>query len=341
MSVGFLRYYGGGEHGAKLRSMFAVASMYNLDFFQFSPRDVNVEDKTINGLFWNRETRTTVRRVVPYPDIVDDQFSFRSKDRELFQELKQHCYMTYMPLGRKSTVFEKIDATRFSKYLIRTDYFKESIVIGMMVGEKYIIKPDNGGRGADVYKLEKKSGDTFSLHFADTDRFISFDELKQEFFEKFETNYIVQPFLDSTTVEKNPFDIRMHLRRGKDGLWDTHLIYPRIGSSAGIVSNVATGGAVSLNYKAFLRQQFGEDSQRISSEIQHIAEKFPNALQKHYKKLIDSLALDVGIDRSRGNELKFFEVNTYPGVQTYPFHSSEASIQFYIHLLELKRDGKL
>ncbi|MCL2235051.1 MAG: YheC/YheD family protein [Defluviitaleaceae bacterium] len=341
MSVGFLRYYNKSQPGAKLRSMFAVASMYNLDFFHFSPENVNTEAKTINGMFWSKEMVEYVRKEVPYPDIVDDQFNFRSKDRELYLELKEHCYLTYMPLGTKSAVFRKIDTTDFSKYLIKTYHFRDMDVANMLVGEKYIIKPDNGGRGENIYKLERISQDAFDLHFAGETRQMTLEELAQEYFDLFETRYIAQPFLDSTTIEKNPFDIRMHLRRGREGKWDTHLIYPRIGSSAGVVSNVATGGAVSLNHKSFLQQQFGDDWKRIFDELKHIADVFPKTLQKKYKKLIDSLALDVGIDRARGNELKFFEVNTYPGVQTYPYHSSEASIHFYMHLLNLKKEGKL
>ena len=341
MSVGYLRYYNKKNPGPKLRAMFAVASMYDIDFFHFSPKDVDVEKKLINGLFWDKESSKYIRKEVPYPDIVDDQFSFRNKDKEMYKELSSHCYMTYMPLGTKTGVFKKIDTTPFSKYLIKTHHFRDMDMEGILVGEKFIVKPDNGGRGENVYKLEKVEEDKFSLHYASEEKFFTFDQLKENFFETFKTRYIMQPFLDSTTIEKNPFDIRMHIRRGKKGLWDTHLIYPRIGSSAGIVSNVATGGAVSLNHKAFLKQQFGSDWERIYKELDFIAETFPGTLQKKYKKLIDSLALDVGIDRARGNELKFFEVNTYPGVQTYPFHSSEASVQFYLYLLNRKKEGKL
>ncbi|MCL2855891.1 MAG: YheC/YheD family protein [Defluviitaleaceae bacterium] len=344
MSVGFLRYYNSSSPKAKLRSMFAVASMYDLDFFQFEPKDINVEDKTINGLFWDKETHSYVRKVVPYPEIVDDQYNFRTKDKELFEELKQHCYLTFTGLGGKTAIYNRIKKSSFAKYVIETTYFRDMDELGiknMAAGEAVIIKPNDGGRGENIYKLQKNADSTFTLRFEEGEKVLIFEDLKEEYFELFKTKYIVQPFIDSSTIEGNPFDIRLHLRRGHEGKWDTRLNYARIGSSSGIVSNVATGGAVAMGLNTFLKQQFGDSWRPIYNEIQQIAKTFPRVYQRNHKKLIDSFAMDVAVDRSRNNELKFFEVNTYPGMQTYPFQSSEASIPFYLHLLQLKKEGKL
>ena len=346
MSVGFLRYYApsfDNKPGLKLRTMFAVAQLYDLDFFQFSPKDVDVEKKVINGLFWDAETESYVRRETPYPDIVDDQFSFRRKDPELYDELKEHCYMTFMPLGRKTQIFNRIAKTDFAKYLIETHHFKDIEDIDSMLGEgkAVIIKPNNGGRGNDIFKLHKNEDNTYSLKTGEVTTNLTLDELKSEYYSKFEERFIVQPFVDSLTDNGNPFDIRMHLRRAKDGKWSFALVYPRIGSSKGIISNVAKGGTISYDVKSFLKQEIGDDWTRISKELYHLAKKFPAAIQSFYRKRIDSLALDVAIHRSNGNEMKFFEVNTYPGVTHSPFESSEASIQFYRYLLNRKEEGKL
>jgi len=341
MSVGYLRYYSGNV-GIKARTMLAVANLYDFDFFIFSPKDVNIKNKTINGLFWDNDLKKRVRKETPYPDIIDDQYNFKRKDPEIYEELSKYSYLIYMPIGRKSQVFDKLKDTLLSKYLIESYKFDGIKIDEVLDKHKTIIlKPNNSGRGLGIYKLTKKSKNSYYLQFEHKDRKLSADEFINEYYEEFKPNYIVQPFINSVTETGNPFDIRVHLRRANEGKWSLALLYPRIGSAKGVVSNVARGGYVSTDIKSFLECEIGDNWKHVHEELIHISNTIPDVLQGKHKKIIDALAVDVAINKSNNNELKFFEINTYPGVMTYPFESSEASVQFYLYLMELKRDGKL
>lgn len=339
MKVGYLRY---GKPGVRARCMFALANQYDIDFFYFSPQDVDIEKKNINGLYWDKNAKKYVVRETSYPDIIDDHFAFRRKDKDKYNELSKYCFMTYVPIGLKSTIYEKIENSIFARYLIETYHYID-VNINEMLNKytKLIIKPNNGGRGNDIYKLSKENDDTCYLHYGDTGKTLTIEEFNVEYSDELKSRFIVQPYINSITTAGNPFDIRIHVRKGKKGKWTLVLIYPRIGSIKGVVSNVAKGGSTSNNIKGFLQSEFDDDWKRIYEELNHISKSLPDIMQSGSKKIIDSLGIDVGINRDNNNELKFFEVNTGPGVITYPFQTAEASIQYYIYLMELLKNKKL
>jgi UDP-N-acetylmuramoyl-tripeptide--D-alanyl-D-alanine ligase len=162
-------------------------------------------------------------------------------------------------------------------------------------------------------------------------------KFKNEYARDFkEQDYIVQPYVNSTTKEGNPFDIRIHVARGRGGKWDLVLCYALVGNKDGIVSNYTKGSGRYPNLPGFLELQFGEDWKNINKEIWRIIKTFPPELQKKRPKPIERITIDAAINRDNNNEIKFFEVDTEPNLTFWHFETAEASMHFYMYLLDMK-----
>ena len=158
------------------------------------------------------------------------------------------------------------------------------------------------------------------------------DELKAFYAEHFSAlKYVLQPYIISRTHLGNPFDIRIHTRRGAGGKFKV-LPYPRIGNEKGVVSNVGSGG-YTMRLDVFLKNEFGKDSEIVYNKIMELGNNFPEYYQSFFKTPLFDVGIDVGIQK-RGNsyELKIFEVNTYCGGSFVRVEDAITRFEYFYYL---------
>ena len=332
MKIGFLRFE---EYpGPRTRYLSLYANFYDVDFFYFTPSRIDVERKIIKGLYFDKDAKSFIEKETAYPDVIDDAPMFRYRYPELFNELLESGVFWFPPLGGKRKMYDVIKAGGHSKYLIETYNYQDIDIREML--QKHgalILKPNRSGQGQNIYKL-KFDEELFHLHFEHNTETLSPEEFKSFTEAKFNNTWLVQNFIDSTTSQGNPFDVRVNTRRGKDGAWALKKMFIRIGNVNGVVSNIARGGSIGYYVDKFLEYEFGSDWKRIYSELISISRVLPDVLQKGYDYLLDDLGFDVGINRANGNELKFFEVNTGTDPITYNIEAHEARFYYYLYLLD-------
>ena len=331
-SIGFCRQSADLNSEPNARCMFALASQYNICFFYFTPKAIDVKRKTIQGIFW--ENGEYVEKETAYPDIVDDHFNgeFKSKYLEVYNELSQSCYLIYKYLGSKAKIHKYLAKSGLANYLIETYNYENANIDELIDNYKQIIiKPNNGSKGNNIYRLGKEN-DLYILQIDDMQHQLTIEDFKSEYSARFTSDYIVQPYIKSVTNAGNPFDIRIDVRRGKDGKWTMLKMYPRIGNKKLITSNLAQGGYIA-DIKDFLRSEFGDNDKKVYNELVEISKNLPSIIQKNYSREIDSLGIDVGVNRIN-NELKFFEINSFPGNKYFYFEAAEVKIQYYEYLIK-------
>ncbi|MCL2678308.1 MAG: YheC/YheD family protein [Clostridiales bacterium] len=330
MKIGFLRYEK--DPPVMARYLFALASRYGAEFFCFRPESVDVKNKKITGTFL--EKGGYVERETEYPDVIDDVYSFNRKHKDLYEHLEKFCVFTFTNLGGKIKVDAILRENREAeRYLIETFQYKD-VDIGDVLQKykKVIIKPVRGKPGRSVYRLHKEGG-AYALQLRDEICRLSPAQFNEYYAKCFCDSYLVQRYVSSRTNAGNPFDLRIHVRRGEDGEWVLVKIYPRIGNVNQIVSNLAQGGSAG-DIKEFLFEEFGSDWKKYYDELVTLSVTIPQLMQNKYDKMIDALGIDVGIDRENENELKIFEVNTFPGAKNFPFEVAEVMMQYYLFLGE-------
>jgi len=326
--------------GALDRARFALAEFLNVKFFCFDINDIDLEKKEINGLFYNREEEKYERRVTKYPNLVDYRLAncFEKKHEDAFNSIKETSYIVQNKnIGSKNQVNKKIEASKFAKNRIETYPYDSSKIRELLSKHgTLILKPSTGSNGRGIYKLTAKSEDVYTLHYLEQSQEISHNDCINKFEAEFEESYIMQEYIDSTTRDGIPIDIRLNVARGLNGKFRTTVLYCRYGSKEYIGTNMGKAArSVSKDVRSNLKWHFGDDNgQKLYDDLKEFEKGFPDEFQKKTSFLIAELCFDIGINRAT-NTLHIFEVGVSPGTSAIipPYELAEQNVGFYKYLL--------
>jgi len=286
--------------------------MYGIELFHFTEDDIDFNNKVILGEFWDVGKGHFVKKVTPFPHIVQD-IRFQTAPEVRPKLMENGVLVMHVPLENKfkqDKILRESPMAEIKKYLIETFNYDEADPLELV--NKYkeiIIKPLNAAFGKGVYKLSKlENEDTYRLHYEHEAKEISSEDFKKydEIFRN--KQYIVQEYVDSRTNKGHPFDIKAHLIRTVDGSWKNLGNLPRIGSELGVVSNTDTGGNTLGKSDRFLEEEFGENWLEVKQEMETLIDILPKALQLGYDRTLTTLGLDIGVNR-KTRMPKLFEVN--------------------------------
>jgi len=328
LRIGFLGYQT--RPTARARCLFALASLYDVEFFYFSPECVDMENRRINATFSRKGEY--YRREVDYPDIIDDVAGLDTTHKELYNHLRANSLLTYTPLGGKSEVYDILQASEESlKYCVETFSYEQVDIDDILDRyKKVIIKPIFSNKGVNIYRLRKENR-YYMLELLDKEYKLSPEQYKEQYARIFTGSYIVQRYIHSRTNAGCQFDIRVDVRRGRDAKWQVVKVYPQIGVAGVVNSNIVRGGTTT-EIEYFLPYEFGENWENVYRGLLRLGREIPPVIQRNYDRLIDAVGIDVGIDRWNNNELKIFEVNTNPWALPFQFEAAESSLHYYQYL---------
>ena len=301
-------------------SMMLLASHFDVELFLFSSAGVNTENRTVEGLFV--EDGKQFYKTVPFPPITDN--GVVGLNRTIREMGKTSVLVNPLPKPGKLKDYEDILGGPFAHMLIPTTTAKTFDDITAVISEhgSAIVKSTKGSGGHSIHKIFRdENADGFKVH-KDHEITEMTREQADEYFNGLfsERVYIAQPFLRSVTNFDEPCDVRVHCRRGSGGKWFTDLI-PRIGSKAGIVSNVHSGGYC-MNPIPFFKREFGDNYKAVNDALMAFGRGFCEYYQSLYPKYVtSSVGVDVGITRTAtggGFKLWIFEVNNYLGDYPIP-----------------------
>jgi len=328
LKVGCLRF--ANNPYPRMRSLSLLANSFCEEIFYFTPEKINTHKKTIFGQFYDVATEKFVEKETAYPYVIDDHGYFLAQYPDLYNELSQSCLFCYPRLQSKKKVYNVLQEGGYSQYLIDThDYTLDIDIDGLL--DKHgslILKPNRSSQVNDVYKLYREGGFYYLQLESKVER-LTRAEFVDRYTAKFLDGYLVQNYVKSVTNQGNPFNIKISVRRGKDGKWAMAKLFVRIGDVNGIVSHIQTGSGSIAFVSKLLPVEFGEHGKAIYSELLKIAKELPNTLQAGYSSLLDDLSIGVGIDRADDNHLKIFDIN----IETDPLSSDADVLEARYHYL--------
>ena len=328
----------------------------NVEVFYFCASRVNIAERTIRGTFYSIETDTFFEKQTTFPNSIykeparaADDILYLGKSANHIDRLKEsdrvvHRYIqkiipsTHVIMGNKTAIYRVMEK-HCPKYLIETYNWEDKTIETHLDKHKVVIlKPTASSGGRNIYKLSKNDKDMYVLQLDGTTEYYDRKSFFNLFSKKFNDNkYIVQPYILSMTEDGHPFDIRINVFRGRDGkLSSSHKeIFIRKGAQGNVASNVARGGDLIVEYEDFLKNEFGDQFQKIYDEIIDISENLLYEVQKGYPNfLLGSAGFDVGINRANGNELKIFEINRSPHIPTDVYLRNEVRYNYCLYLAE-------
>lgn len=324
--------------------MFLMAAHFNIELLFFEPQDIDFENKTVKAL--TMKDGKVIQKVAPLPKIIDNDIMMsRGETAPIMNRLKEYCYLI-RPIGGmgKQKFFNALSKDgRFNEFLITT-YTVASFENLSDLLEQYgdvVLKPGNGVGGGGVFRVKIDDGNYVVTTKTQTTTLKNPEELLKLYNDNFtQKAYLLQPYVTSRTRQGNPFDIRIHARRGAEGKFKTFL-YPRIGNADGVISNVVAGG-FTMKLENFLPAEFGDDWKKVYNQLMDLADRFPDYYQSFYNDTIFDIGIDVGIQK-RGDvyELKLFEAYIQPGFTLIRNEVAVTNFEYYRYIDKRLREGSL
>lgn len=310
----FLQYYGNSK---------------NILVFVFYPDRVNWKTNRVQGFQYDPAIKKWVMKWFPLPQYVYDRCFYSSAKtysmyKPYVERLKQHTGITFLGVGLKGKwdVYQILSIdSNFQNYLPTTEIYTNSQQLFNWLDKfPVILKPLGGSHGAGVVKITSQNNRYHIIGRNLRNQMIekSFDH-KSQFLTWVRSfihgrKFIIQQFIDLTTSDHQPYDIRVFLQKNSKDQWETLGKVARIGSGLSVTSNLHGGGQVE-DTVTLLEREFGKTkASEILNKIDHLATTLPSHIEARHGRLFE-LGLDVGIDR-QGN-VWIIEVNSKPGRKVF------------------------
>lgn len=316
----------------------AVAKLYNANFCFFSYADMNFETKQVKvNMYLNGQWTKKILSYKKDIHVIYDRLKKRgyTKFLQVYKELEHIPFNDSLRGGtaNKQKIYQFLKETEFgSNYLIDYKEVTDSNSVKEFI-EKYghiILKPISGTLGNGIYTI-KQNENGYIIQRDNEENIVQEKDLKDELLNIMQgKKYIVQQFILSRTEDEQPFDIRIHMMRGKNEKWNFVNIYPRIGVNPVRINSTSQGGYIGA-VSGFLNRQYREKGVSIHKELKKMALECILHLEKFYAKKLFEVGLDVAIDKQ--GKIFFIEANTnQPGVIYYHFDLAKCAIPYCIDL---------
>lgn len=301
-----------------------VGKKKQLQVIIFNPMDVNWKTRTVVG--WMVGSSQRFEKVIhPLPKLIYDRCHYRTRDdflkyRPFVTRLMNDPQIRFIgrPLKGKYQTYELLKHCRsIQDYLPETVRYDSNETIYKMLHKHHTIcmKPNGGSHGRGVIKISLNNGQFFVQGRTHDNRNFHVNIMNKNRFDRWikqfvkDTRYIIQPYLELTTPNGRPFDVRILVQKNEHLAWMTTGAAVRVGPSHTITSNLH-GGGKAFPLRTFLEKHFADSVQTILSDIKTIAYHIPSFIEQNHGPLVE-LGLDVGVDRQA--HVWLLEVNSKPG----------------------------
>lgn len=324
------------KNPTRMATALAIAcKTQGIDLLYFHPSDVDILKGKVHGKVyienkWNKIT-------TDIPKFVDvNHFCYRKRYKEVMDFLGKSTRLSESNLNRVNKMKLQNALKKDKEYahlVIPTKRITDFNSIGHSL-DKYkiiVLKPIGGSFGDNIYICEKKDADCYRLKFKNTEKILTLDEFKIYYEDNIEGNrYIIQKYIDSSTVQGNPFDCRICVEKNGDGEWVLAKKFIRIGIGQKAVSNISKGGGVSATVP-FLKFNFGDKWREVENKLMAVAVTLPKKIEQLRDYSLMTMGIDIGIDK-QGN-VYVFEVNSSPGTSQSAYETSLYRSQYYKYVL--------
>jgi hypothetical protein len=309
-----------------------LAESCGLECYRFLPTKIHPLTLQVTGKKFISQTKSWVNNEFPIPAIIYDRCFYGDDDHSkqsipIVSWLKTRADITFLGYGlpNKLELYEVLKSTVLSAYLPVTQSASDSNILlnELTTKKRIILKPINGSQGNGIYYL-KKNNKSFHVKTEKHKNIISRifpNETKlikwlQPLISK--RQYLMQPYLELSNDEQQPFDIRILLQKQMDGKWGERGRGIRIGSTGGILSNLSAGGSI-IAYSDWSSSFPSAKKEYIHQELDYILSNLPPILENAFLPLFE-IGIDIGI--AKNGSIWILDINSKPGrkviLQTQP-----------------------
>ncbi|MBW5447806.1 YheC/YheD family protein [Cohnella sp. CFH 77786] len=322
-------------------------------FFAFTPRDINWQQETVHGWFYQSGAGWQ-RRVVPFPDVVYNRLPSRKAETSAaLTSLRERFVRKRIPFFNWS-FFNKSDVYKMLEndpealgHLPESVHNPSPDRIREMLEKHHFIyyKPSGGSLGVGIYRLTYHPRKGYFIRYRRNGsnvllRFNQFSGLMKMLRAKHGSElgqYVAQQGIRLVEIENCPIDFRFHMHKDGNNRWVVAGIGAKKAGRGSVTTHIKNGGSLMTPEQA-LGITFGERTQAVLEAAKATAVKLSEAIERNYSHTLGELGLDIGIDRD--GAVWMFEANAKPGRSIFQHPAlkdqGRASLQYILeHCLYL------
>lgn len=308
------------------------AEKHNFKLFVFFPESISFHRKKISGFHY--VDGRWVKSEFSYPDAVYDRVfytgDYYKKNHAKVKRLKTIPSIQFINRGLPSKweIYQLLSQDKLLRsYLPPQELYTtpQRLQEFIQTYESIVIKPISGGFGRGVLRLTLSNpviieGRNFNNKYV-RKTYPSLQVACRQLIQRLNHKYLLQKYLDLTTQNGHPFDVRIFVQKNAQGIWEVLGKGIRIGQKYQLTSNLK-GGGHAVDYSSFIQQQFPHQFTQIDHIIDQIGKRIPYVLEKRYSPLFE-LGIDIGIDRS--GAVWIIEANAKPGRKIFDLIGNESA----------------
>ncbi|WP_179283137.1 YheC/YheD family protein [Paenibacillus taichungensis] len=141
------------------------------------------------------------------------------------------------------------------------------------------------------------------------------------------TEWLQDPdqFLAYLNVHGEVVDFRIHIQRDGTGRWALTRMYARTGNTDSVICNISKGGRIE-DVADMLYRLFPSQADRISREMERLAIRMAETINRSYSFLIDELGMDFIV--TPGGQIFFVEANISPPTPSHEQVRAAGTIEY-------------
>ncbi|WP_440602798.1 YheC/YheD family endospore coat-associated protein [Bacillus sp. GB_SG_008] len=328
----------------RLQKMNQIA---NTNLYFFSDKDVNFEQKLINGTFFDTEEKKWTQADFPFPDVYYNRRSSNlnkgnivDKIRNTFEEMgipsinSQHCFDKWhvdQQLRQYEELRPHLPETRFCK---NKKDLKKMFKKSSRVFLKALSKNNGIGIMCVTMNSEGYEYTRFGKSSLKTATFKNFNDL----FKAIKLFYNGKPFImqkaiDLIQLNDRTADIRSEIQRNGQGQLECVAHTIRLGTKNSPVTNTRTQSTI-YPFDDFFKNKMGytdDETTKLKKQLEKLLLYIYEKIELSYGAF-GEIGIDFGLDKT--GHLWFIECNVKTGKNTLRAHDKKTIDRAYLNPLE-------
>lgn len=315
------------------------AGDYEMECFRFVPSKIDPLSHLVKGKKFNSDTGSWIEAECPLPSLLYDRCFYGDDEHSkqcipIVSWLKSRDDLTFLGYGlpNKLELYHALNDSVLSPYLPSSQFVSDGdlVLAELAKRTRLILKPINGSQGYGIYYL-KKTQRNFHVktekHKQIISRIFPNEAKLMQWLRPLikRRSYLLQPYLELSNNELQPFDIRILMQKDEHGEWTERGKGIRTGITGGLLSNLSAGGAVS-SYEAWAQALPATTKEYLDSEIQYITKNLVTLLENKFLPLFE-LGIDLGV--AKNGSIWILDVNSKPGRKVVLSTSPDLSETLY------------
>ncbi|XJZ28090.1 YheC/YheD family protein [Bacillota bacterium Lsc_1132] len=299
------------------------ARSLDVECVRFIPSHILPNTHLVKGKKFDARSESWIDSEFPLPALIYDRCFYGNDEHSkqcipIVSWLKNRGDIQFLGYGlpNKLELYQALQNSQLAPYLpvSKTALVVQDVLNELRKHHRLILKPINGSQGYGIYYV-KKNQKTFHVKTEKQKKIISRIFPNEEKLFSWlnpllhQLPYLVQPYLELTNDELQPFDIRLLLQKDENGSWIERGRGIRTGLTGGILSNLSAGGVVT-DFETWSAALSPAAKAYISSELDYIKAHLTDLLEDEFLPLFE-LGVDIGI--AKNGSLWILDVNSKPG----------------------------